>query len=214
VLATAYKSDAEKSEGAYFFDGSEFRLDPNRNWKRPGFKQEPSYPVVCVSWNDVQQFQVWLNSLGLNEIGSFQSPTEAQWEYACRAGTTSPYYFGRQLNGTQANCDGNYPYGTDKEGPYHEKTTPVGKYPANDWGLHDMHGNVFEWCADWYGDYPKGSATDPSGPEVSSFRVYRGGSWCNEAADCRSAGRRGNGPSIRISTIGFRVALSTSGIHK
>ena len=214
VTATSYKSEAETSGGTRIYNGSEFVLDPNRNWKNPGFKQEANHPVVCVSWNDVQQFHGWLNSLGLKNASTFQSPSEAQWEYACRAGTTTPYHFGNQLNGTQANCDGNVPYGTDKKGPYLEKTTLVGKYPANAWGLHDMHGNVSEWCADWYGDYPTASVSDPNGPATGSLRVIRGGSWINDAVGCRSADRSGHVPSIRSFDRGFRVALSSSGIPK
>ena len=214
VKTTPYKSEAETSGGGYFWNGSEFNLDPNRNWKNPGFKQEANHPVVCVSWNDVQHFHDWLNSFGLKDASIFQSPSEAQWEYACRAGTTTPYHFGNQLNGTQANCDGNYPYGTDRKGPFLEKTTPVGKYPANAWGLHDMHGNVNEWCADWYGDYPTGSVTDPNGPPTGSFRVFRGGGWINVAVGCRSALRRRDVPSLRSNYLGFRVALSLSGIPK
>jgi formylglycine-generating enzyme required for sulfatase activity len=213
VSATSYKSEAETSGGAYIYDG-EWKLNPNINWKTPGFKQEANHPMVCVSWNDVQQFHGWLNSFGLKDASIFQSPSEAQWEYACRAGTTTPYHFGNQLNGTQANCDGNYPYGTDKKGPNLEKTTPVGKYPANAWGLHDMHGNVNEWCADWYGDYPSGSVTDPNGPATGSKRVFRGGCWGSVAVDCRSAYRYGYDPSIRSFILGFRVALSSSGIPK
>ena len=176
VTATSYKSEAETSGGAYFWNGSEWKVDPNKNWKSPGFKQEANHPVVCVSWNDVQQFHGWLNSFGLKDASIFQSPSEAQWEYACRAGTTTPYHFGNQLNGIQANCNGNFPYGTDKKGPYLEKTTHVGKYPANAWGLHDMHGNVWEWCAYWYGDYPNGAIRDPEGVSNGELRVLRGGS--------------------------------------
>jgi formylglycine-generating enzyme required for sulfatase activity len=189
-------------------------MDPNKNWKSPGFKQEANHPVVCVSWNDVQQFHGWLNSLGLKDASIFQSPSEAQWEYACRAGTTTPYHFGNQLNGTQANCNGNFPFGTDKKGPYLEKTTHVGKYPANAWGLHDMHGNVIEWCDDWYGGYPTGSVTDPNGSATGSRRVVRGGGWRNSAVNCRSAVREGIDPSERRGNVGFRVALSSSGIPK
>jgi formylglycine-generating enzyme required for sulfatase activity len=214
VTATSYKSEAETSGGAYFWNGSEWNLDPNKNWKSPGFKQEANHPVVCVSWNDVQQFHGWLNSLGLKDGCTFQSPSEAQWEYACRAGTTTPYHFGNQLNGTQANCNGNVPYGTDKKGPNLKKTTLVGKYQANAWGLYDMHGNVWEWCSDWHGDYPTGSVTDPIGPATGSIRVIRGGCWINGAVICRSAYRFGDVPSFRFLILGFRVALSSSGIPK
>ncbi len=143
----------------------------------------------------------------------YRLPTEAEWEYACRAGTMTPFNFGSQLNGRQANCDGTRPYGTDTKGPNLEKTSPVGTYPANAWGLYDMHGNVWEWCSDWYGEYPSGSVTDPSGPARGWQRVYRGGDWRVDAVNCRSADR-GCDPSIRSRFIGFRVVMSSSGIPK
>ena len=143
----------------------------------------------------------------------YRLPTEAEWEYACRAGTMTPFNFGSQLNGRQANSDGTRPYGTDTKGPNLEKTSPVGTYPANAWGLYDMHGNVWEWCSDWYGEYPSGSVTDPSGPARGWQRVYRGGDWRVDAVNCRSADR-GCDPSIRSRFIGFRVVMSSSGIPK
>ena len=157
-------------------------------------------PVELVSWDDCQKFCNKCTELGL----PVQLPTEAQWEYACRAGSTTAFFWGNVLNGDKANCDGNYPYGTKTEGEYVEMTTPVGYYEANAWGLYDMHGNVAEWCQDWYGDYPSGSVTDPTGPLSGSFRVYRGGSWCHTAAHCRSAYRLRDEPSFRRNVLGFR----------
>jgi formylglycine-generating enzyme required for sulfatase activity len=145
--------------------------------------------------------------LGLKNASTFQSPSEAQWEYACRAGTTTPFHFGSQLNGRQANCDGTVPYGTDSEGPFLKKTTPVGKYPANAWGLYDMHGNVNELCADWYGDYPDGPIKDPEGVSDGEYRVLRGGSWSYDAVDCRAATRTLDLPNSRRH-CGGRVFLS------
>jgi formylglycine-generating enzyme required for sulfatase activity len=166
-------------------------------------------PVEAVSWDDTQAFCRKLKEITQAPFGI---PTEAQWEYACRAGTITPFHFGSQLNGRQANCKGTVPYGMDSEGPYLKKTTPVGKYQANAWGLYDMHGNVLEWCSDLEGDYPTGSVTDPIGSATGTIRVNRGGSWCSDAAYCRSASRNGLDPSIRIGLLGFRVALSSSGI--
>ena len=131
----------------------------------------------------------------------------AQWEYSCRAGTSTPFHFGNELNGTQANCDGNYPYGTTKKGPYLKKTSPVGSYPANAWGLQDMHGNVWEWCQDWYGEYPKDSIKDPKGISNGEYRVLRGGSWDNRARSCRAGFRFWDAPGYRISGCGFRLLL-------
>ena len=175
------------------------------------FKSKGLRPVENVSWEDTQAFCRKLKDI---TQAPFCIPTESQWEYACRAGTTTPFHFGSQLNGRQANCDGTLPYGTDTEGPHLKKTTPVGKYPANAWGLYDMHGNVWEWCADWYGDFPTGSVTDPIGPATGSIRVFRGGCWYTVALFCRSAYRFGLVPSDRDDFLGFRVALSSSGIPK
>ena len=174
------------------------------------FKGDKLRPVEKVSWDDAQAFCRKLKEITQAPFGI---PTESQWEYACRAGTNTPFHFGSELNGRQANCHGTRPYGTDSEGPYLEKTTMVGKYQANAWGLYDMHGNVWEWCSDWYGDYPTGSVTDPIGPATGSIRVLRGGSWYRDAVDCRSAYRSGSDPSFRR-YLGFRVALSSSGIPK
>lgn len=158
-------------------------------------------PVEQVSWNDCQEFCKKCVQLGF----PVQLPTEAQWEYACRAGSTTAYFWGNALNGDKANCDGRYPCGTTTEGKYIGKTTPVGSYQSNAWGLYDMHGNVYEWCQDWYGDYPSGSVTDPAGPSSGSYRVIRGGGWLYYARRCRSADRCGNVPADRISSLGFRV---------
>ena len=116
-------------------------------------------------------------------------PTEAEWEYACRAGTTTPFHFGETISTDQANYDGNFTYGNGKKGVYREKTTPVGSFPANAWGLYDMHGNVWQWCQDWYGDYPQKDVVDPQGPEKGEVRVLRGGSWISDPQYCRSAFR-------------------------
>lgn len=165
-------------------------------------------PVECVSWEDCQKFVAKLNELGFAPAGArFALPTEAQWEYACRAGTTTPFPWGGVLNGDKANCDGNCPYGTDVEGKYLGKTAPVGSYSANPWGLFDMNGNVWEWCEDWYGDYPSSGSTDPLGPATGSNRVLRGGGWYNYALNCRSARRSYSDVDYRSVSFGFRLSL-------
>ena len=161
-------------------------------------------PVECVSWDDCQEFIQKLNGLNVAPTGyRFSLPTEAQWEYACRAGTTTPFHFGSTLDIDKANFSGSV-------GPPNEpgRTSAVGSYPANAWGLHDMHGNVREWCLDWYGNYPSGSVTDPTVP-FGSVRVIRGGCWSrnSHATECRSASRSAYGQSERVSFIGFRLAL-------
>jgi formylglycine-generating enzyme required for sulfatase activity len=175
-----------------------------------------NHPVDQVSWRDAVEFCQRLSALPEEKKAGrvYRLPTEAEWEYACRAGTKTAYSFGSQLNARQANCNGTFPYGTNTKGPNLKKTTPVGKYPANALGLYDMHGNVYEWCSDWYGEYPKGTATDPRGPEEGLDRVYRGGCWFLGAVLCRSADRRRLDPSFRDFDLGFRVALTSSGIPK
>jgi formylglycine-generating enzyme len=167
-------------------------------------------PVETVSWEDAQSFISKAAAVtNLPEGWKWALPTEAQWEYACRAGTESAFHFGDVLNGTQANCDGNYPYGTSTKGPYLQKTCAAGSYKPNAWGLHDMHGNVWEWCADWYGEKLT-DGTDPSGTSTGAYRVDRGGSWIIDAAYCRAASRNGDGPGIRNYSLGFRPALVPS----
>ncbi len=137
----------------------------------------------------------------------YELPTEAQWEFACRARTTPPFHFGRALNGVQANAVGNYPYGTSEKGPSLNRTTTVGSYASNAWGLFDMHGNVSEWCADWYDKeyYSNAPSDDPKGPAAGASRVIRGGGWFLNALRCRSARRSHLGPAYRNDYYGFRL---------
>jgi formylglycine-generating enzyme len=136
----------------------------------------------------------------------YRLPTEAGWEYACRAGTTTPFNTGNNITTSQANYNGNYPYNNNAKGEYREKTTPIGSFVPNAWGLYDMHGNVDEWCWDWYGeDYPTGAQTDPVGAVTGFSRVLRGGSWYSDGQALRSAYRLNSNPSNRGSFIGFRL---------
>jgi formylglycine-generating enzyme required for sulfatase activity/serine/threonine protein kinase len=165
------------------------------------------HPMYFVSWEDAQAFISKLNqSVALPAGWKYALPTEAQWEYACRAGTESVFHFGSVLNGTQANCDGNSPYGTTQKGLYLRKTCAVGSYDANAWGLYDMHGNVGEWCADWFG-WKLDGGIDPVGASTSLNRTRRGGSWADSAQDCRAACRYPCEPRWRFDFLGFRVAL-------
>jgi sulfatase modifying factor 1 len=134
-------------------------------------------------------------------------PTEAEWEYACRAGTTTPFSFGQTISTDQANYDGNDTYGLGQKGRFLERTSAVGSYPANAWGLYDMHGNVWEWSADWFGDYAscRDGVTDPAGPSGGSLRVQRGGSWLVSPVGLRSAFRFWSTPSGAENDVGFRV---------
>lgn len=167
-------------------------------------------PVENVDWNCARDFCVRLNKKfedKLPEGYQFDLPTEAQWEYACRAGRKTAYFWGNSCNGTEANCDGNFPCGTTAKGPFLERTTDVGTYEPNDWGFYDMHGNVCEWCRDWYNDDYGEDAIDPVGPSSGWCRVTRGGSWLNYAQYCRSAYRSSNSPDYHVRYLGFRLAL-------
>ncbi|WLE98572.1 MAG: formylglycine-generating enzyme family protein [Candidatus Electrothrix communis] len=161
-------------------------------------------PVEQISWEDTQEFMERLNK----EIPGLELilPTEAQWEYACRAGTTTPFSFGENVTTDQVNYDGNYPYAGGEKGEYREETVDVKALPCNDWGLYQMHGNVREWCQDWFGDYPAGSVVDPVGPSDGRTRVCRGGSWFRHGRYCRSAYRRGDPPGLRDDSLGFRLS--------
>ena len=175
-----------------------------KQWKsvmgdNPSVFKGANLPVEEVSWNDCQEFIQKVNA-ALN-CGA-RLPTEAEWEYACRAGTSGAYGGTGEL---------------DELGWYDknsgDKTHPVGQKKPNAWGLYDMHGNVWEWCSDWYGDYPSGSVTDPTGPSSGSSRVLRGGSWGCNARDCRSASRGRDYPGFRDYYGGFRL-LCSAGPHE
>lgn len=164
-------------------------------------------PVESVSWDDAKACIEKLNAtVPLPQEWQFALPNEAQWEYACRAGTSTPFSFGERLNGVEANCDGTFPYGMRAKGPHISNSAEVGKYPANAWGLYDMHGNVWEWCADWYEDELKGGL-DPAGPKNGIMRVIRGGSWYDIPKDCRAATRNKVDPGCCSLYLGFRVAV-------
>jgi formylglycine-generating enzyme required for sulfatase activity len=168
----------------------------------PSHNKGEDLPVERVSWNDIcgdesgsGGFVGELNKL-MPKGGRFHLPTEAQWEYACRAGTTGPY---------AGDLDEMAWYRDNSDGMPH----PVGQKKPNAWGLHDMHGNVWEWCVDWHGEYNVDSVTDPVGPPAGSYRVYRGGSWFNDAGYCRAADRNGITPTGINYYVGFRPARSS-----
>jgi formylglycine-generating enzyme required for sulfatase activity len=175
------------------------------------------FPVENVSWDDAVQFCRKLSELPEEKRRghAYRLPTEAEWEYACRgrAPFEHPFHFGPSLSSAQANFDGRQPYGGAPAGKYLECTTTTGFYPANAFGLHDMHGNVWEWCADWYDAnyYRSSPRKDPSGPPGGSLRVIRGGSWGHGGRLCRAADRDWGTPSYRCSLLGFRVARVPSG---
>lgn len=160
-------------------------------------------PVEKVSWNDVQ---IFIRKLSQQEsTDKYRLPTEAEWEYAARAGTVTPFYTGKCLSTDQANYNGDSPYPGCPKGKNREKTVRAGSFAPNAWGLYDMHGNIYEWCQDWYGEYPQGNVTDPVGPATGSGRVIRGGYWRGQMGYCRSAYRDAITPSADSDIVGFRL---------
>ncbi|MCX7003934.1 MAG: formylglycine-generating enzyme family protein [bacterium] len=164
-------------------------------------------PVEQVSWNDCQAFLRKLEELEGLPKGSMCLPTEAQWEYACRAGTQTAFCYGNDLDSSLANINGNIPYGKGRKGEYRARTMPVGSFKPNAWGLHDMHGNVWEWCQDWSGPYATADAVDPHGSNSGQNRVVRGGGWGSSAYLCKSALRNKGLPDYANYYCGFRLSL-------
>jgi formylglycine-generating enzyme required for sulfatase activity len=191
--------------------GLELKPDPSK------FKGEDR-PVERVSWFDALEF---CNRLRQRTGQFYTLPSEAQWEYACRAGTTTPFHFGATITAELANYNANFTYANGPKGAYREETTPVGQFPANGWGLQDMHGNVREWCLDhWHNSY-KGAPEDDSawldpvelveGKDIKS-RLLRGGSWSYLPRRCRSAYRYHFGPDYAFDYVGFRVVCLPQGL--
>jgi formylglycine-generating enzyme required for sulfatase activity len=166
-------------------------------------------PVEQVSWAEAAAFARELTRLRADKF-VYRLPTEAEWEYACRGGRPFTHPFGigdgHSLSSREANFDGKYPYGAAAEGKYLEQTSRVGSYAANPLGLFDMHGNVWEWCADRFGPYPRDEVSNPTGAVKSPHRVLRGGGWINLGKYCRAAFRRGDEPGERNDALGFRLA--------
>ena len=151
-----------------------------------------SRPIIKVSWFDATAYAQWLSEITGED---FRLPTEAEWELACRAGTKTNYSFGDCINKKQVNFNRT-----------NSKTMPVGSYRANPFGLYEMHGNVWEWCSDWYDQYPTGKVKDPQGPDNGKYRVLRGGSWFVNAGLTRSSSRACDEPGERDHSRGFRLA--------
>lgn len=168
------------------------------------FKGEGSLPVESVSWDDCQ---VFIKKLWEKDKKPYRLPSEAEWEFCCRAGTTTPFHFGETISTDQANYCGEGVYGNGKKGVCRKKTTPVGSFPANAWGLHDMHGNVYQWCQDWWAGYPQEDVVDPKGPNDGEGRVMRGGSWGDDPESCRSAFRNAFRADYRNDFCGVRLCF-------
>jgi formylglycine-generating enzyme required for sulfatase activity/tRNA A-37 threonylcarbamoyl transferase component Bud32 len=217
-----YKTEAERDgKGGYGWNEAKgtFEQDPKYTWQSPGFKQEDDHPVVNVSWNDAVAFCEWLSQ---EEGQSYRLPTEAEWEYACRAGRTTRFSSGDDPESLAT--VGNVADGTAKEKypdwTYAIKakdgfvfTAPAGRFLPNGFDLYDMHGNVYEWCSDWYDSkyYSVSPSADPPGPSQAADRVIRGGSWVGYPLSCRSADRCRGAPDLRSLILGFRFARVRSG---
>ncbi|HUT60495.1 MAG TPA: formylglycine-generating enzyme family protein [Phycisphaerae bacterium] len=167
------------------------------------FKAE-DLPVDSVSWDTAVAF---CENLSERTGKKVRLPTESEWEYACRGGTRTPFITGATISTNEANYDGNYVYGAGSKGIYHESTVLAGSYAPNAYGLHDMLGNVWEWCRDWYSEYPRAKVIDPQGPVKGEDKVLRGGSWSDHPSSCRSANRHKASPSRKNNAIGFRVVI-------
>jgi formylglycine-generating enzyme required for sulfatase activity len=200
VKETGYQTEAEKGGGAYVLTADpEPKLDPKVNWAAPGIEQTDDHPVVCVSWNDAKAFCDWLSK---KEGKTYALPTEAQWEYACRAGSRTRFYFGDDVQELAEHAwhDANA----------ERRTHRVGQLKPNAWGLYDMHGNVWQWTADWFAAdyYQKSPKKDPPGPVTGITRALHGGGWDTAASYCTAAYRvHDYGPSLRTNHVGFRVVL-------
>jgi formylglycine-generating enzyme required for sulfatase activity len=221
VDEAGYQTEAEKDgKGGYGWneDTKKFEQNPRFTWREAGFEQTDEHPVVNVIWNDAVAFAEWLSR---KEGKSYRLPTEAEWEYACRAGTTTRFVCGDDPEGLAE--VGNVADGTAKAKYPNWKetiaaqdgfvyTAPVGRYRPNAWGLYDMHGNVWEWCWDWYGKdfYKSARVVDPAGPLRASARVIRGGGWGEYPRRCRSADRGRSVPGFRSFNLGFRLAAFQS----
>lgn len=165
------------------------------------------HPATNISWLMAMDFITVLNGIA-DEI--FRLPSEAEMEYSIRAGTSTPFHTGKTISTDQANYNGLYAYDSGERGTYLEKTTPSRSYPANQFGLFDLHGNVWEWCSDWYGKeyYQKSASTNPQGPVTGKKKVMRGGSWFTAPRSIRSANRRGIEPDVAMEDAGFRLVVN------
>ncbi len=223
VRDTSYETSAEAFGRSNTCDGDRWSLRYDVNWRhgvrnRPRAPRDHDHPVTHVSWNDAVRFCEWA-SVTMNR--NYRLPTEAEWECACRAGTLSPFHTGDDLTTEQANFHGHYPYYVselrregalgDRSGKYRQDTLAVNEFAPNPWGLHNTHGNVYEWCLDWYRKefYEEcrghGVAENPLDEATAQERVLRGGSWWAGAKYCRSASRYGHAPEYSDSDAGFRL---------
>ena len=215
VEASGYRTDADNKGFSVIICNCEVNAGKGVNWRcgvsgsvRP--QNEENHPVVHVSWNDAVAYCKWLSKKTGKQ---FRLPTEAEREYACRAGSITPFNTGESLTTFQANYGGDCSNNNNLTGAYPHNTVAVNSFLPNAWGLYNMHGNVWEWCRDWYGENyyngrkAKGRVFNPAGPATGSYRVLRGGSWGNDADCCRSAYRNCGITQRRSYFIGFRLVF-------
>lgn len=174
----------------------------------PSRFQGEQLPVDSITWHDATKFIEKLNCY--NQSTVYSLPTEAQWEYACRAGTLTPFSFGEQINSNQVNFDGTAPYDNGSKSADRRVTINAQELPPNAWGLYGMHGNIWEWCQDWYAEYPSIPAQDPNGATKGLLKVLRGGSWFYSGRHCRSATRAHAAPDDAgiFLDYGFRLVIN------
>ena len=213
-----YKTSAERLGSAMSLRGSQWYPTKGIFWRKPGFEQTPEHAVACVSWNDARAFCAWLTGKTKKNV---RLPTEAEWEHACRARTTTRFAFGQKdeqfsKHGNYADSSSGLLKRDQKLSDGHARTAPVGRFKPNAWGLFDMHGNVAEWCRDMYGPYPKTPVTDPVGLPLGKYPVIRGGSWFDLPGWCRSGTRARAGANRRrdfsSTNVGFRVVVEATPI--
>ncbi len=209
VESTGYRTEGEedpKGSLAWSVGIRQFQRHPRYTWRDAGFAQTDDHPVVLVSWNDAMAFCHWLQAV---EGRPYRLPTEAEWEWACRAGTDTRFWIGDSATELYQVARVSGEGHEDGRGGPINGTAPVGRGAANGFGLYDMHGNVWEWCADWYGRdfYAHSPAVNPRGPARGKERVLRGGAFDQRPHRARSANRAHNAPFYRDYATGFRVAL-------
>jgi formylglycine-generating enzyme required for sulfatase activity len=209
---TGYVTDAERGKGCYGWDADagNWAQRPELDWRNPGFEQDGDSPVVCVSWKDARAYAHWL---ALRTGRPYRLPTEAEWEYAARAGTLGPFWTGDCIHTDEANYDGSYDYNDcgAKTGLHRQRTVAVGTLKANPWGLYGVAGNAWEWVQDcWHDTYEDAPFDGRGWGEGNSGdcarRVVRGGGWFNLPRNLRSAYRSWNNPDVATLNVGFRLA--------
>lgn len=201
VDATGHRTTVEEGDGCIYYTGKDFVTDKNRNWRKPGFPQDDTHPVVCVSWHDAVAFAKWMGKDGK----TFRLPTEAEWEYAARSGGKREKWPGTS-NPSELK---DYAW-VDNKDLSGVLTHPVGQKKPNGLGLYDMTGNALQWAADWYGQdyYSVSPVNNPKGPEAGNERIARGSSWWESPDACRTVYRNRNAPGYVTFGFGFRLARS------